>query len=240
MNLYLIIRSPYAPYFDPLAPFMTDADKDVLAKFRKGYKLVNWNYTCPVNWYLESRNKRDQVLVSGKDYDREAMGHSYGLASALRAIGTSAGTSDGFIAPSWAHRDGGKPGREWFLFDKNKFEEAQARYKLFQRIQKEWEDNPIPLKFHPEQLSELALALLRYMRSSRCCSLWQYDELHAPLNELRLQGLLMLVNNGHIAVTDAARRVKVPKGPVLKMLVSPSHGQLKRARRHGTVLPEAA
>jgi len=240
MNLYLIIRSPYAPYFDPLAPFMTAADKDVLAKFRKGYKLVNWNYTCPVNWYLESRNKRDTILVSGKDYDRKLMGHSSGLTSALLDIGTSAGTSDGFIASSWAHRDGGKPGREWFVFDKKKFEEAQARYKLFTTIRQQWDDNPIPLNFQPEQLSELALALLRYLRSKRCHSLWQYDELHPTLNELRLQGLLMLTDTGNVMVTDAARRLKVPKGPNLKLLMSPGYSQLRRARRHGTVLPEAA
>lgn len=224
----VVLHQRYETPFDLQACFPKQADRAVLRRFRRGDKLVNWNWTCPVNWYLESSKRPDnQTPLAGKDASGR---YSSDVVHALRSIGTSAGTSDGVVPPSWAHRDGGKPGREWFLHDPEKERQVHERWDAFQRIFAQWHAVTVPFAYAPDKLSPFALALLRYMKKGRMVA---SPELHPALKELRLQGLLGLLDNGMFYLTSQASKVQVPRGPQLVMLFQPSARELDKAVRKG-------
>jgi hypothetical protein len=224
---YIRIADTYAFPFDPLAPFKTEADKKVLQRFMKGDRLVNWNYTCPVNWYMETGKRGNQELLSGKDCDRDDSPYSDRIVWALVDIGTRAGTSDGVIAPSWAHRDGGLPGKQWFHFDEQKMKAQQARWTEFLDIKAKWDAVEVPFAYNPAALSPKALAVLRLIKRELWSGVSPFPEIHDALKELRLQGLLTLRDNSTLSLVPAAQKIRIPAGPRAKLVSKPTTQQLK-------------
>lgn len=230
MPYYALATSPFIPPTDPFAPFKTKADKEILKRFIKGDRLVNWNYTCPVNWYLETKTGKNQVSLAGKDVAWGESPFSPDILRALLDIGSSAGTSDGIIAHSWAHRDGGKPGKEWFQYDDAKVQVKLKLHQEFQGIKAQWDAVDVPYAFNPSQLSPKALAFMRTMKKS-WWAVAPVPEFHDALKELRLQGLLTLEADGLLRLTPEARAERIPKGPELVTIHKPTRKDLDRLAR---------
>ena len=205
---------PVEPVFDPYASFQSAEEKAQLAMFRKGAILYVWRCSSPHNWWLQ----------------RPRGWRQYGLdvpAWALKQLGKNCQLPSKRIAHNWVHRDGGLLEKEGWKYSPAAVRSAEKRWKAHLKRLARREAKPTPLAFDLSALSETAVLLLRTLKQPRFVGgMFEVPELAGEFAELDAQGLLKLSQRGFMHVTPEAMAVaKIPRGPLLKLVVDETTSQ---------------
>jgi hypothetical protein len=229
MPYFLHLTHDYIDPLDPFAAIVTAEDKRLLKRFQEGDQLVVLRGEFSDSWHIEAANGANREDLYGDSVDACSAKHSSAIPWALLHLAESAGATPGPLVrrSNWGKPDEMKPSREWFLYSEKKVVQHKGRWKRFLAMRAQWDDNIEPFAYDPEALSPKALALLRLFKSLRNYypGVAPRPELHDALEELRLQGLIGLRENGSLVLTAKAHDTKVPRGPGIRSLHAPTPAQ---------------
>ena len=209
-----VLPWPEFPTFDPLDGLTHPEGKKVLDAYIKGATLNIWRWTSPHNRWLEKRGKEVYLWTHDRDCEQyNNQPSSYSLVAIGRCV-----AKEGTIpyCGFGTHRDGGMAGKEIWAFDQERFDKAVSLWESAQNASARWNTAIGTFKGDLSGLSPMALAALRYLAKN--VSVAMNPELFPVLKELSAAGLISVQPEGFAYLVEAARGIRVPKGPMLKIV----------------------
>lgn len=212
------------PAFDPYAAFQTEYQKKLLALFKNGATFFLWRGTCPHNYYIETADGKTSLIVDGDRESCENNGTGRAQREALARLARPVFASARVISGG-SRSENGQPEQEGWTFDVDLARQFEQRWAAFQAECTIREANikaPAP---QLSKLSELAMALLRKLKTldisvvihEANVGLGRFPELASAYAELDSQGLLKLTGTGKFCLVPNVAKLRVPRGPMLRL-----------------------
>lgn len=213
------------PVFDPYAAFQTEYQEKLLNLFKNGATLFLWRGTCPHNYYVETAEGKTNLIVEGDRESCEANGTGRAQREALARLARPVFKSPRLISGG-GRCENGLPEQEGWSFDADVAQQLEQRWAAFQAERVIRAANfkvPAP---ELDKLSELALALLRKLKTldisvaihEANIGLGRYPELASAYAELDDQGLLRVTDTGKFCLVPTMVKLRVPRGPMLRLV----------------------
>lgn len=211
--------------FDPYAVFQTEYQENLLNLFKNGATLFLWRGTCPYNYYVETADGKTNLIVAGDRESCENFGTGSAQLEALHRLARPAFASSRLISGG-SRLENGRPEQEGWSFDADVARQLEQRWAAFQAERVIRDANVKAPAPQLDKLSELALALLRKLKTldisvvshEANVGLGRYPELASAYAELDDQGLLQVTNTGKFCLVPAAAKLRVPRGPMLRLV----------------------
>lgn len=210
---------------DPYAAFQTAYQRKLLELFRQGATLFLWRGTCPHNYYIETPDGQTSLIVEGDRESCEANSTGSAQREALARLARPVFKSPRVISGG-SRCENGLPEQEGWLFDAELARKYEQQWAAFQAELALRTANRKTVAPALDQLSELALALLRLLKTDDFVRPWDPEraglfrspELTSAFAELDDQGLVELTPAGRFALVPAATALRVPRGPRLRFV----------------------
>lgn len=213
------------PVLDPYEAFQTEYQKKLLELFKHGATFYLWRGTCPHNYYIETADGKTSLIVDGDRESCENNGTGRAQREALERLARPVFASPRVISGG-SHYENGRPEQEGWSFDADVARQLEQRWAAFQAERVIRDANVKAPTPQLDKLSELALALLRKLKTldisvaihEANVGLGRYPELASAYAELDDQGLLRVTDTGKFCLVPTMVKLRVPRGPMLRLV----------------------